>query len=87
MRRPYVAADPDHGDARASLGHQRYVDQAHEAFVLMILVMTVEQRTTRIIGDEIDFHGANRVMLMVSFITPIGELLAVAQRAAHGSMV
>jgi hypothetical protein len=38
---------------RPEIGHQ-----AHEAFVLMVLVMAVEQAGTRIVGDEINLKAA-----------------------------
>jgi hypothetical protein len=32
-------------------------DQAREAFVHVILMMAVEERVARIVGDEVDFSG------------------------------
>jgi hypothetical protein len=42
----------------AGRGHSQVCHQAHEAFVLVILMMAVEQRKSRIVGDEIDLDGA-----------------------------
>ena len=58
---------PPHGDHGQDL---RIRHRAHEAFVLMILMMTVELRRSRIVGDEIDLDRTEPRQLIVFFITP-----------------
>jgi hypothetical protein len=60
-----VAASPYSQRRRSQICHH-----PHESLVLVILAMAVEQRQPRVVGDEIDSAVLNRVMLIVSFITP-----------------
>src|SRR5262245_15369396 len=43
---------------RWSLAWLEKSHQAHESFVLMVLVMAMKQRRARVVGDEIELHGA-----------------------------
>src|SRR5262249_16975332 len=42
-----------HGDVSLEVGYQ-----LHKSFVLMVLVVAVQKRRPRVIGDEINFHAA-----------------------------
>src|SRR5215471_10169834 len=54
-----------HGDVSLEVGYQ-----PHKSFVLMVLVVAVQKRRPRVIGNEINFHAAEPRLLMVSSITP-----------------
>jgi hypothetical protein len=45
-------------------------DQSHEAFVLMVLMMAMEERQAGVIGDEVDLRSGEPGMFRVSFMTP-----------------